>query len=495
MAPQPLGDRIDTRGRTLRQHAARGTLVNAAFNLGYTGIGFIRQSLIAAFLTAEQFGLWGIVLLSVLALLYLKDVGIGDRFVQQDDADQELAFQKAFTINLLWSMAFFVLIVAAMPGFAAIYGRPEMIVPGWILALVVPATAFQTPLWIFYREMRFVRERALHAIEPVTALIVTLALGIAGAGAWSLIIGALAGYVLAAIAAVWFCPYPIRLRFDRSEVKSYFSFSWPLFIASGSAMILMQASVIVGEAAIGLAGVGAMGLASTIARFSERVDQIITQTMYPAICAVRDRADLLFESFTKSNRLALMWGMPVGLGVALFAPDVIIPVLGERWRFAAGLIQVFGALAAFQQLAFNWAAYYRAIGQTKPIAVNAVITMTAFVAVGIPLTLEYELTGYAIAAVFVNAVDLCVRSYYVTRLFSGFEMARHAVRAIGPSVPAVAGVLSIRLVAGDGRPLALVVAEIVLYGVVTVAATWAAERQLLREVAGYLFPARASHAA
>ena len=41
--------------------------------------------------------------------------------------------------------------------------------------------------------------------------------------------------------------------------------------------------------------------------------------MYPAICAVQDRLELLRESFVKSNRLALMWAMPFGVGIALFA--------------------------------------------------------------------------------------------------------------------------------------------------------------------------------
>src|SRR3712207_7244809 len=48
-------------------------------------------------------------------------------------------------------------------------------------------------------------------------------------------------------------------------------------------------------------------LATTISQFSNRVDDVVTDTLYPAICAVKDRRELLFESFWKSNRLALLW--------------------------------------------------------------------------------------------------------------------------------------------------------------------------------------------
>ena len=70
----------------------------------------------------------------------------------------------------------------------------------------------------------------------------------------------------------------------------------------------MQAVVFAGETELGLAGAGMIGLAGSIRAYGDRVDAIVTQTLYPAICAVKDRTDLLFEAFVKSNRLGLMWG-------------------------------------------------------------------------------------------------------------------------------------------------------------------------------------------
>ena len=40
-------------------------------------------------------------------LLWLKQVGIGDKYVQQDDDDQERAFQLAFTLELALNGVFF----------------------------------------------------------------------------------------------------------------------------------------------------------------------------------------------------------------------------------------------------------------------------------------------------------------------------------------------------------------------------------------------------
>src|SRR4051794_17769819 len=94
-SPHGRGRFLDLRGRSLREHAARGTVLNSAFMVGLSGMGFVRGFLLAALITRADYGTWGIVSVSLGTLLWLRNIGIGDRFVQQDEPDQELAFQKA----------------------------------------------------------------------------------------------------------------------------------------------------------------------------------------------------------------------------------------------------------------------------------------------------------------------------------------------------------------------------------------------------------------
>jgi len=219
----------------------------------------------------------------------------------------------------------------------------------------------------------------------VVGFVVTVALAIAGLGYWALVIGAVVGATAGAVVAVLASPYPLALRYDGGTMRSYASFSWPLILASASTLVIAQSSLLVGEKVLDLAAVGAITLASSVSDYTNRVDQIVTATLYPAICAVRDRRDALFESFVKSNRLALMWGMPFGIGLALFASDLVRFGLGSRWASAVVLLQVFGVLAAVNHVAFNWDAYFRVEGRTRPIAVVAALSMVTFCAVALPL--------------------------------------------------------------------------------------------------------------
>ncbi len=471
----------------MRHIAARGTIVNAAFTVGLDTLNLLRGLIVAALIVPGDYGVWTILLIAIGTLGLLKEGVIGDKFVQQDEADQERAFQRAFTLEAILNGALLVVAAAALPLIALAYGEPELLAPGLALLIVIPVATLQSPLWIFYRQMRFFEQRRLQAVDPVVAFVVTVALAALGAGYWSFVVGTIAGRLAGAAAIVQASPYRIGFLFERgAPLREYVSFSTPLFVASAGRIVGVQAVVFAGEAELGLAGAGIIGLASSIRAYGDRVDTIVTQTLYPAICAVKDRKELLFEAFVKSNRLGLMWGMPFGVGLALFAPDLVEFVYGDEWEAGVGLIQAFGLIAAFNHIGYNWTAFFRARGETKPIGVLGVVAMVTMLGIAVPLLLTNGLDGLALGMAIGAAILIAWRVWYLSRLFPSFQILAHSARAIAPSVPAAGAVLLLRAATDLDRSVSLALAEFALYLVVTIAATWAFERPLLREVRGYL---------
>jgi O-antigen/teichoic acid export membrane protein len=350
----------------------------------------------------------------------------------------------------------------------------------------VPAALLQMPLFIHYRRMEFLRQRLLQSIEPVVSLVVSIVLAVAGAGYWALVGGILAGMWAAALVTVWKSPFRLALRFDRETMRSYFSFSWPLLLAVLGTIVIAQGGVLMADAHLGLAGAGVVTLAAVITQFTQRVDFLLTSTLYPAICAVRDRADLLEESFVKSNRLALIWGLPFGVGLTLFAADLVDFGLGDEWRPAIVVLQVYGVTAALAMIGFNWDAYFRAIGNTKPIAVDSLLSAAVFLGASIPLLIHLGLKGFAIGVAAAVATDIACRAWYLTRLFRGLRYLAHALRSVAPSLPAIGAVLLLRWIEPFERSLGVALAEGALYLLVTAAFTIALEGRLIREAVGYL---------
>jgi PST family polysaccharide transporter/lipopolysaccharide exporter len=471
----------------LRVRTARGTIINAAFRAGLAVLGLINRVAVAAFLTREEFGLWGIMLATLFTLFWLKQVGILDKYIQQREPDQELAFQKAFTLELALSCAYFVVCCLALPLFALAYGHYEIILPGIVLASAVVLTSFETPAWIPYRRMQFARERALMSVDPVVSIIAMVGLAAAGYGYWGLAVGSVIGSSAGAAVCVATSPYRLRIRYERGTTREYASFSWPLLGSGLSRLLVVQGSLLAASRALGLAAVAAIGLATSFATFADRVNAIVSQTIYPAVCRVADREEALLEVFVKSNRLSLMWSLPFGTGLALFAGDLVHFVLGDQWQSAVGLLTAFGVISGVAQLAFNWTVFMRALNRTRPLFVAALLNVAVFAVIVVPATVEFGLTGFAIGFGAASLVQIIARVYFLRSLFPRFDMARHTVRALAPAVPPVAIVLGVRAVTDSPESsLAWALGELAVFVVATLVSTYVFERRLISEMVGYL---------
>ena len=454
--------------------------------IGLQLLGFFKGFIIAGYLTAADYGVWGLLVISLGTLLWLAQIGIDDKYIQQDHPDQEKAFQLAFTLQCMLAGLFMVILAVGVPVFAVLYHQPEIIAPGLVLTLAMPTAALDTPLWVYYRKMDYLAQRRLAAWDPLVSFFVTIVLAVAGAGYWSLVIGTVVGAWAGAIVAVRHSPYKLRLYYEKGTLREYASFSTPIFVQNASGVLVAQLPILFVQRHIGTAAVGAITLAGTISLYANRVDTIITQTLYPAIARAKGSIALLFEAFTKSNRLALMWGVPCGVGIALFTHDLVRYGIGEKWAFAIPVIQVMALTAGANQFGFNWGAFYKALGNTRPIAITGVVMLVAVLGFTVPWTYSDGVRGYAYGMAAATVVLLAQRAYYLQRLFPHFGVFRHAARAVWPTIPAAALVLLMRTADSGLRTKWEAAFQLVVFATVVVACTLFAERRLLREVIGYL---------
>ena len=80
-------------------------VVNSAFFVALGTLQLLKAVIVAHFLTASEFGVWAILFLAFSLVFALKNVAIANKYIQQEEADQEAAFQKAFTLELATSTA------------------------------------------------------------------------------------------------------------------------------------------------------------------------------------------------------------------------------------------------------------------------------------------------------------------------------------------------------------------------------------------------------
>ena len=278
-APAPergVSDRLDFPRGELRARVVRGTVVNATV-LGLVDLLVLAQGLIVTrLLGPEAIGLYGVVTVTTMTIVSLKRVGIDEAFVAQEAADQETEFQHAFTLELLLSAGFALVLLAAAPVVAAVYDDDRLLALTAATAYLPLAFALQSPAWVFFRRMDYARQRLLQAVVPVVAFAVTVPLAAAGVGVWSLVIGPAAGNLAGIVAALAASPYRLALRYDRAVARRYLRFSVPgLRLARRGARRRPGPDPRL-RPRRGLAWVGFVTLAATLSRYIDRADTIVT---------------------------------------------------------------------------------------------------------------------------------------------------------------------------------------------------------------------------
>jgi O-antigen/teichoic acid export membrane protein len=483
----PPADRPAAARGDLRRRVVRGTVVNAVALAGIDLLVVAQGLIVTRLLGPAAIGLYGIVTVTAMTVVGLKRVGVDEAFVAQDEPEQELEFQRAFTFELAISAGFALLLCALAPVVAAVYGDPRLLPLMAGTAYLPLAFALQAPTWIFFRRMDFVRQRLLQGVVPVVTFVVTVPLALAGVGVWSLVIGPAAGNLAGVVAAVRASPYRLAVRWDPATARRYLRFSSWVLLAAVAALVVQQGQVLAMDLDQGLRAVGFVTLAATFARYVDRADQIVTTTIYPAICAIRGRTAALTELFVRSNRATLLWTLPAAAAIVLFAPALAEHVLGPPWEPGVVLIQGLAVAAALQQLGFNWFSFYRAHGDSRPGAIEQVWGAGAFLALAVPALIARGFTGFVVGRCAAVAIQLCVRARYVHALLPAVRARDVLARPVVPTALGVAAVLALRAIpgwSGDAEGAAL--AELGLFAAVVVAASVGLERDLLRELAGAL---------
>jgi O-antigen/teichoic acid export membrane protein len=467
----------------LRRRTARGAVINGGFLAVAEGLVLVQGLIVTVLLGPQAIGLYGIVTTTAITIVALKRVGIDEAYVQQDEQGQELEFQRAFTLELVFSAAVALAIAASAPAIASIYGDDRLVALTLAVAYLPVAFALQAPTWIFFRRMDFVRQRLLQAVIPVVTFAVTVPLAAwTDLGVWSLVIGPFVGNLAGIVAANRVSPYRLRLRFDAGARRRYLRFSWPILANAIALLIVQQGQVLAFALHDGLAAAGYITVAATLTRYADRADMIVANTIYPAICAVQGRLATLEELFLKSNRLTMMWAIPFCTGFILFAPDLVQIVLGDAWRPATVLLQGLAAAAAIQQIGWNWFSFYRAAGNSRPQAVESAAMVAAFGGLAVPGLLAWGSAGFVWGRIAGAVATLAVRRHYVRRLLPDVELITLGLRGLAPVALGAAAAYALRLALwGGDRPAWQAAAEIALFVGVTAAVTWRLERPLIKE--------------
>jgi O-antigen/teichoic acid export membrane protein len=377
--------------------------------VGYGGthaLTLVTMLVLARLLVPEDFGLVALAFSILAVALIAQESGLGAALiVHRGDLRRAAAAVSIF--SPLVACGLYLLCFAVAPVAADIFNEPRLTAVLRVMAFVVVLRGLAImPLSLLEREMKFGRMTAIEVGAGVGQAATAIALGVAGAGVWSLVVGQLT-FGLATMLLAWFFtplrPSPFEAR--RETLRELMRYGRHVGVANLINYGNANAPTVVVGRVLGTTALGYYTLASRLAAMPVSVlGNILGRGVFAAMSRVQDDP-MRFRQIWLQNvqRLALL-STPTAIGLAVVAEPLVVSLLGEKWRPAIVPLQILALNGILRTFSATSGEVFQALHRPQ-LRVYAEGAYLALIVPGLLAGAHWGgIEGAALAVVLVNVV-------------------------------------------------------------------------------------------
>lgn len=391
----------------MKAEMARGAAWMVLFRLFDRSIGIVSTVVLARMLLPADFGLVAMAM-SVIALIELATAFSFDvALIQKKDPSRE-HFDTAWTLNLMVAAGGALVTAALAWPAAAFYGDERLSLVMLAIGAAWLVAGFENIGTVnFRRRMDFSREFRLMASKRVISFSVTMLAAWLFRSYWTLIIGMAAGRIAGVVLS--YAMEPFRPRLTLLHARELFSFSGWMVLGNLALVLMNRAPHFVVGRMFGAQSLGAYTVGAEIANLPHtELVAPVNRAMFPGFSRLVDDMDNFRKTCVDATAAIFLLVMPVSVGVALLAPQIVRILLGQKWPEAVPVIQVLAFAGAVSALTSNNMSAYQALGRPGLGTATLVVRMLLLLLGLWVLTSRYGVLGAAFAEVLAALASLAV---------------------------------------------------------------------------------------
>ncbi len=455
------GNIVDRRMRKAVPWVLLEGLVNAA-------AGVAMMIVIGRLIGPAEYGKAIAVVSIILLIELMSSFGITEALVQRKDVSRG-TLDTAFWTALGFGVGGTLMAIAAAPIVVAIYDDPslfDMVAVHAISPTLTGVTA--VPLGLLIRKMRAHVLFARTLISKGTSVAVGILLASLGFGAWSIILGLLAGSVAAGIGLWLTRRYIPSLRFDFGEFRRIAKFGGPFSLDVFIATAAIRLGLFLVGAINGYAVLGFFAFALRIVdEISSLIGSLANRLGLAYFATIGATPAQIAQSFLRGSHLVAAISFPVYIGLAAVAPDAVPLIFGPAWSPAIPIVQIFSVVWGLILARVLVAPLLRSISaQGELLVATALASLLTIVLVApaaslgtVTLAIVLTLKHFVLVAV----------GFVLVRKYFNVSMRAQAIAITRPLLAAcimLIGITALHATLADVPVTVLVVASITLGAVV-----------------------------
>jgi lipopolysaccharide exporter len=338
-------------GEELRAAAAHGVRWSAIARPTVEIVQLASIIVLARLIVPAEFGRYAIALIAQEVLYVIGAAGLSDALIQRKRLDRE-HLQAGMAIGLLTGIALTGLtLVAASLIVSPVFGAKTAMFVRVMAPLGLVAALGAVPISILARRMDFRRLSEIEVLNTVVRVAASIALALVGLGGEALVLGILAGSLLA-MAFAWVSAPPPAPRLLRQPARDLLDYAAPVSLASISWVGFSNIDFAIVGARLGPLQTGYYFRAYTLAvEYQRKIAIVMDKVGLPVLSRASGPAEIA-QLYRRIARTLTIMLFPLLVLLAIAAPVLVPFLFGPRWDPAVLPTQIL-ALGGASAVLFN----------------------------------------------------------------------------------------------------------------------------------------------
>jgi PST family polysaccharide transporter len=298
---------------------------------------------LARLLEPKDFGLVGMVTAFTGVLTLFRDFGLSSAAVQRTTVTEEQV-STLFWINMLVGVLLGLLAVAMAPFIAAFYHEPRLSKVTLVLAagFFFNAAGVQHSA-LLQRQMRFTALSVINIVSLIVGTAIAIGGAKAGYGYWSLVAMTVTLPITSTIGfwltAAWIPGMPRK----QAGVRSMIRFGGTVTLNGLVVYVANNFEKILLGRYWGVDALGLYGRAYQLVNIpTDNINSSVGEVAFSALSRLQDDPPRLKSYFLKGYSLVLALTLPITTACVLFADDIVVVLLGPKWKDTAAIFRFLG---------------------------------------------------------------------------------------------------------------------------------------------------------
>lgn len=385
-------------------------------NFANSGVTFLVGLVLARLLSAEEFGVLGIITIFINLSITIIDGGLATALIRKKNVN-ELECNTVFYSNLCISIFLMLLLLVSSDFIASFFEQPILSSTLSVMSLVLLINAFSLlPKTILIRNLDFKSQAIFSLVSSLLSGIIGITMAYCGFGVWSLVGQQLSRQTFL-MCGYWIAgKWRPRWMFSRTCFIDLFGFGSKLLVANLINSIFKDSFLTVIGKIYSPRDLGFYNRAEQFNTIlSSNFGQIVRKVSLPSLSQIQDDEERLRATYRKLMRYIAILSFAAVFTLAAVAEPLIIVLIGEKWLPSVKLLQIMSLYAAIyplNMLNLNVLNLRRRSDYLLKLEIIKKILFIPVIAVGFFFKLEVMLW----AAVIYYYIEFFINGWYSKRL-------------------------------------------------------------------------------